>query len=138
MRIDRTLRLSETLSISDLEYHEHGPYAGYITAIAVVRGKYCRETLFRVYDPRATRNMTLMDIARFLGVSRTTAYKLIHSEGFPAIQLPGFKRLIVPKKLFLDCYVSCLRENGYDIGPLQDELTQTAPDVNHTETLAET
>lgn len=82
--------------------------------------------------------LTVMDIARFLGVSRTTAYKLIHSEGFPAIQLPGFKRLIVPKKLFLDWYVSCLRENGYDIGPLQDELTQTAPDVNHTETLAET
>lgn len=62
MRIDRTLRLSEKLYISDLEYHEHGPYAGYITAIAVVRGKYCRETLFRVYDPRATRNMTLVQI----------------------------------------------------------------------------
>lgn len=62
MRIDRTLRLSEKLSISDLEYHEHGPYAGYITAIAVVRRKYCRETLFRVYDPRATRDMTLVQI----------------------------------------------------------------------------
>ncbi len=62
MKIDRTLRLSGKLSITDLEYHEHGPYAGYITAIAVVLGKYCRKTLFRVHDPRAARDMTLVQI----------------------------------------------------------------------------
>ncbi len=82
--------------------------------------------------------LTVMDIARFLGISRTTAYKLIHSEGFPAVQLPGFKRLIVPKKLFLDWYVSRLRENGYDIGILQDEPQQATPSANHAEPLAET
>lgn len=62
MKIDRTLRLSEKLSITDLEYHEHEPYAGYITAIAVILGTYCRETLFRVHDPRATSDMTLVQI----------------------------------------------------------------------------
>lgn len=50
--------------------------------------------------------LTVMDIARFLGVGRSTAYKLVHSEGFPAVRFPGCKRLIVPKKLFLDWYVS--------------------------------
>lgn len=62
MKIDRTLRLSGKLYITDLEYHEHGPYAGYITAIAMILGKYCRDTLFRVHDPRATSDMTLVHI----------------------------------------------------------------------------
>ena len=50
--------------------------------------------------------LTVMDVARFLGVGRSTTYKLVHSEGFPAVRFPGCKRLVVPKKLFLDWYVS--------------------------------
>lgn len=59
--------------------------------------------------------LTVMDIANFLGVSRTTAYKLVHSEGFPAIQFPGFKRLIVPKKLFLDWFITNMKKAGFEI-----------------------
>ena len=56
--------------------------------------------------------LTVMDVANFLGISRTSAYKLTHSEGFPAIQLKGFRRLIIPKKLFLDWFVGYLKEFG--------------------------
>ena len=57
---------------------------------------------------------TIMDIANLLGVSRSTAYKLAHSEGFPSIQLQGFRRLLISKKLFLDWFVKLLQENGTD------------------------
>ena len=76
--------------------------------------------------------LTVMDVAHFLGVSRTTAYKLIHSEGFPAVQFPGVKRLIVPKKLFLDWFITNMKKSGFDI-----EITQETQNDNPTGTLAE-
>lgn len=76
--------------------------------------------------------LTVMDVARFLGVGRTTAYKLVHSEGFPALQFPGVKRLIVPKKLFLDWFIKNMKKSGFDI-----EITKETQDDNPTRTLAE-
>ena len=67
--------------------------------------------------------LTVMDIARFLGVGRSTAYKLVHSEGFPAMRLPGCKRLIVPKKLFLDWYVSNVPYGASALNPGDDTIT---------------
>lgn len=64
---------------------------------------------------------TIMDIANFLGVSRSTAYKLAHSEGFPAIRLQGFRRLLISKKLFLDWFVKLLQENGTDLDFISNE-----------------
>lgn len=66
--------------------------------------------------------LTVMDIARFLGVGRSTAYKLVHSEGFPAVRLPGCKRLIVPKKLFLDWYVSTVPHGESVLNPGDDTI----------------
>lgn len=48
--------------VSDLEYHEHGPHAGYITAHTTFHGKYVRDTVFRVYDPRNEHGMCLVRI----------------------------------------------------------------------------
>ena len=61
--------------------------------------------------------LTVMDIAR------STAYKLVHSEGFPAMRLPGCKRLIVPKKLFLDWYVSNVPYGASALNPGDDTIT---------------
>lgn len=76
--------------------------------------------------------LTAMDVAHFLGVSRTTAYKLVHSEGFPAVQFPGFKRLIVPKKLFLDWFVTNMKKSGFDV-----QVTKETQNGNPARTLAE-
>ncbi len=68
--------------------------------------------------------MTIMDVANFLGVSRSSAYKLTHMEGFPVVRLAGMKRQIIPKKLFLDWYSTLLNGETYngdrDILAVQD------------------
>ena len=55
---------------------------------------------------------TIMDIANFMGISRSSAYKLVHSEGFSAMRLQGLRRLIISKKLFLDWFVKRMQESG--------------------------
>lgn len=64
---------------------------------------------------------TIMDIANFLGVSRSTAYKLAHSDGFPAIRLQGFRRLLISKKLFLDWFVKLLQKSSGEFGFISQE-----------------
>ena len=58
---------------------------------------------------------TIMDIANFMGTSRSSAYKLVHSEGFPAVHLQGLRRVLIPKKLFLDWFMMRLQESGAGI-----------------------
>lgn len=58
---------------------------------------------------------TIMDIANFMGISRSSAYKLVHSEGFPAMRLQGLRRLIISKKLFLDWFVKRMQESGGEL-----------------------
>ena len=48
-------------------------------------------------EPRA---MTVMQIASALNLSRSKAYELARSEGFPKIRLG--KRLLIPKEAFAD------------------------------------
>lgn len=55
---------------------------------------------------------TIMDIANFMGISRSSAYKLVHSEDFPTMRLQGLRRLIISKKLFLDWFVKKMQECG--------------------------
>ena len=63
MKITQEIHLANhQIMVNDLEYHEDGDYAGYITAITVLQWKYCRETLFRVYDSRTTADMKLVYI----------------------------------------------------------------------------
>ena len=44
--------------------------------------------------------LSVTDMAKFLGISRTNAYELIHTEGFPKIQLG--KRIVIPKDKLLE------------------------------------
>lgn len=66
---------------------------------------------------------TIMDIANFMGISRSSAYKLVHSEGFSAMCLQGLRRLIISKKLFLDWFVKQMQESGGELDfPSQTKL----------------
>ncbi len=67
--------------------------------------------------------LSVMNIAHFLGISRTSAYKLTHTEGFPSVQLPGFKRLIIPKKLFIDWYIANIQGLSTEEIPESDTLS---------------
>ena len=44
--------------------------------------------------------LSVTDMAKFLGISRTNAYELIHTAGFPKIQLG--KRIVIPKDKLLE------------------------------------
>ena len=62
MKLRDTFQPAPDIYVSDLEYHEQGQYAGYITAYTTFFGKYVRETVFRVSDPRNERGMCLVQI----------------------------------------------------------------------------
>ena len=44
--------------------------------------------------------LSVTEVAKFLGISRTNAYELIHTKGFPKIQLG--KRIVIPKDKLLE------------------------------------
>ena len=62
MKLNHTFQPAPGLYISDLEYHEQGSYAGYITAYTTFCGRYVRETVFRVHDSQNKRGMCLVRI----------------------------------------------------------------------------
>jgi len=51
-------------------------------------------------NPKMPQTMTVEEVARALQVSRSTAYDLVRSEGFPKIRIG--RRLLVPRKAFRD------------------------------------
>ena len=51
-------------------------------------------------------SMQVKDVADFLGIARATAYKLVQSPSFPTVNMPGIKRIVVPKQKFLEWYFS--------------------------------
>ena len=44
--------------------------------------------------------LSVTEVAKFLGISRTNTYELIHTTGFPKIQLG--KRIVIPKDKLLE------------------------------------
>ena len=56
------------------------------------------ETVFTSYD-QLPLALSAEHVAQALGLSRSGAYALVRSEGFPTIQVG--KRLIVPKEQFI-------------------------------------
>lgn len=44
--------------------------------------------------------MNMTDVAAVLGISRAGAYKLAHSEAFPAFQIG--RRIVIPREKFID------------------------------------
>lgn len=55
-------------------------------------------------------NMTVEDVAKFLGVSPSTAYKLVKQDSFPKLRIPGRRLVIVPRHLFFSWYRACAGE----------------------------
>ncbi len=49
-------------------------------------------------------NMSVKDIALFLGVSKSTAYNIANSNDFPRLKTPGRRLVIVPKAGFINWY----------------------------------
>jgi excisionase family DNA binding protein len=43
--------------------------------------------------------LNVPDVAKYLGVSRTVAYKLVRQPGFPSIRV-GEKRIVIPRDKF--------------------------------------
>ena len=59
-------------------------------------------------------------IAEYLGIGIGTVYKVMESSGFPMIKIPGSKFVLVPKKLFIEWYVTHLeKDNELEISGLQ-------------------
>jgi len=64
--------------------------------------EYCEDTKSKI--AALPVSMQVSDVAEFLGIARATAYKLVKSPVFPTVNLPGIKRVVVPKQRFLEWY----------------------------------
>ena len=49
-------------------------------------------------------NISVKDIALFLGVSKSTAYNIANANEFPRLKTPGRRLVIVPKAGFINWY----------------------------------
>ena len=49
-------------------------------------------------------NMSIKDIALFLGISKSTAYNIANSNEFPRLKTPGRRLVIIPKSGFVNWY----------------------------------
>lgn len=50
-------------------------------------------------------SLTVRDVADFLGICLTSAYKLASQDGFPKVRMPGVKRVVIPKVKFIEWYL---------------------------------
>jgi len=56
-------------------------------------------------------SLKVADVADFLRVSRSSAYKLVKTPGFPVVEIPGIRRVVVSKEYFLRWYYRNYVEN---------------------------
>ncbi len=49
-------------------------------------------------------NMSVSDVADFLGLSITSAYKLVQADDFPKLKMTTIRRIIIPKHQFILWY----------------------------------
>jgi len=49
-------------------------------------------------------SMSVADVADFLGIALSTAYKLANSPDFPIVKIPNVRRIIISKQQFLNWY----------------------------------
>ena len=45
--------------------------------------------------------LSVKDVAVYLGISRSTAYKLVQQSGFPSKKVPNVRRIVIPREQFL-------------------------------------
>ena len=60
--------------------------------------KEMRESKFKNYDDLPL-TLTAPEVGEVLGISRASAYELVHSKGFPSMRIGT--RILVPKDKFL-------------------------------------
>lgn len=51
-------------------------------------------------------NMHAENIADFLGICQSTAYKMASTNDFPKLNIPGSRLIVIPKPLFIQWYVN--------------------------------
>jgi len=49
-------------------------------------------------------SLKVADIAKYLGIAPSTAYKLTKTEGFPVVKMPGIRRIVISRDKFLQWY----------------------------------
>ena len=49
-------------------------------------------------------NMSVKDVADFLEIGLSTAYKLVESDDFPKLKMPGSRLIRIPKHKFIEWY----------------------------------
>ena len=49
-------------------------------------------------------SMKVSDVAEFLGIALSTAYKLVKSPEFPVVEVPNIRRIVISKEDFLKWY----------------------------------
>lgn len=49
-------------------------------------------------------SMKVADVADFLGIALSTAYKLVNAPGFPRVDIAHIRRTVIPKDRFLQWY----------------------------------
>ena len=59
-----------------------------------------KENLYKSYDELPLM-LSVQEIAIVLGISKTSAYELVRSKGFPVLKIGS--RLVVPKEKFCEC-----------------------------------
>ena len=50
-------------------------------------------------------SLAVQDVAKFLGICLTTAYKLVAEDSFPKVKMNGIKRIVIPKSKFIEWYL---------------------------------
>ena len=58
-----------------------------------------KKTIYHNYE-ELPLNLTVLQVADALGISRAGAYELIHTDGFPRIKI-GENRYVIPKQAFV-------------------------------------
>lgn len=53
-------------------------------------------------------------ISKYTGISLSVVYKLLKTAGFPPVELPGSKLILVPKSVFIKWYAAHLCKNQLD------------------------
>lgn len=54
--------------------------------------------------------LSINDVQEILGCNKNTVYKLIHSKGFPALQLEKNSKVFIPRDLFYEWYLNSSKQ----------------------------
>jgi excisionase family DNA binding protein len=67
-------------------------------ATIILRSDNLNDEIYKSYDELPLM-LSVSEVAKVLGVSRTSAYELVRSKGFPSITIGS--RIVIPKEEFI-------------------------------------